>query len=176
MLATGAALFLALGTPVSGVADELVLPQAVERNQSIEVVYRLEHPTTGHGFLDVEWSDVDRRVIERRRVPVDLSNASQLAFPLDTGRALTMKNQLAAHLSFDGVEQRGSMSHLGNGASRSFIVSPSDHPWTDFQIIMWQDQTRAGYAAQTARDHGGDGAPRRFEHRHGRTDRSSARQ
>jgi hypothetical protein len=59
------------------------LPQALERNQSIEVVYRLGRPTTGQGFLDVEWSDVDGRVIDRRRIPVDLTDASQVAFPLD---------------------------------------------------------------------------------------------
>jgi hypothetical protein len=123
------------------------LPQALERNQSIEVVYRLEHPTTGQGFLDVEWSDVDGRVIERRRIPLDLTNASQVAFPLDTGRALTMKNELTAHFSLDDVEQGGGKSPIENRASKSFIISPSDHPWTDYQIIMWQYQTRAGYAA-----------------------------
>src|SRR5439155_5648542 len=29
----------------------------------------------------------------------------------------------------------------------SFVVSPSDSPWSDYQIIMWQEQTRAGYDA-----------------------------
>ena len=89
-----AALFLAWGNPFGGAAaDELVLPQAVERNQSIEVVYRLESPTTGHGFLDIEWSDVDGRVVERRRIPVDLTDAAQMAFQLDIRRAVTMKNR-----------------------------------------------------------------------------------
>jgi hypothetical protein len=88
--ATAAALLLAIGNHAGrAAADTLVLPHDVERNQSIEVVYRLENPTTGQGFLDVEWSDVDGRVIERRHIPVDLTNASQVTFLLDTGRALT---------------------------------------------------------------------------------------
>ncbi len=143
-----AALFLAWGNPFGGAAaDELVLPQAVERNQSIEVVYRLESPTTGHGFLDIEWSDVDGRVVERRRIPVDLTDAAQMAFQLDIRRAVTMKNQLAAHLSFDGIDRSGNKSHRDNDEATSFIASPSDDPWSDYQIIMWQQQTRAGYAA-----------------------------
>jgi hypothetical protein len=71
--------------------DELLLPPAVDQNQSIVIVDGLEHPATGQGFLDVEWSDVDGRVIERRRIPLDLTKASQVAFSLDTGRALTLE-------------------------------------------------------------------------------------
>jgi hypothetical protein len=148
-LAGAAALFVAggnfLGGPAS--ADQLVLPQAVERNQSIEAFYRFETPITGQGFLDIEWSDVAGRVVERRRVPLDLMNAAVVAFPLDIRRAVTMKNQLAAHLSLDSLAKRGDKVHRENDETRSFIVSPADHPWSDFQIIMWQEQTRAGYAA-----------------------------
>jgi hypothetical protein len=143
------ALFVAGGIFLSGTAsaDQLVLPQAVERNQSIEVFYRFEAPITGQGFLDIEWGDVAGRVVERRRIPLDLTDAAVVAFPLDTRRAVTMKNQLAAHLSFDALAKRGDKFHRENDETRSFIVSPADHPWSDFQIIMWQEQTRAGYAA-----------------------------
>ena len=76
-LAMGAALFLALGNPLDdAAADELVLPEAVERTRPIEVAYRFEHPATGHGFLDIEWSDVDGRLVERRRIPLDLAEAA----------------------------------------------------------------------------------------------------
>ena len=63
-----AALSLISGDWLSGpaVADQLVRPQAVERNQPIEVVYRLEQPATGSRFLDVDWNDVDARLVERR--------------------------------------------------------------------------------------------------------------
>jgi hypothetical protein len=147
-LAMGAALFLALANPAGdAAADELVLPQAVERTQPIEVAYRFEHPATDHGFLDIGWSDVDGRLVERRRIPLDLADAAKVAFPLDTRRTVTMKNRLTAHLSFDAVDQLGNQFHRENDETGSFIASPSDHPWSDYQIIMWQQQTRAGYAA-----------------------------
>ena len=146
--ATGAALFLALGNPAGdAAADELALPKAVERTQPIEVAYRFEHPATGHGFLDIEWSDVDGRLVERRRIPLDIADAAEVAFPLDTRRAVTMKNRLTAHLSIDAVDQLGNKFHRENDEAGSFVASPSDHPWSDYQIIMWQQQTRAGYAA-----------------------------
>ena len=128
-------------------ADRLELPQAVERNESVEVFYRFETPITGQGFLNIEWSDVAGRVVERRRIPLELTDATAVAFPLDTRRAVNMKNQLAAHLSFDAPAKRGGKFHRENDETRSFIVSPADHAWSDFQIIMWQPQTRAGYAA-----------------------------
>jgi hypothetical protein len=140
---------LAAGNPFVAVAsaDQLVLPPAVERNQSIEVFYRFETPLTGQGFLDIEWSDVHGRVVERRRIPLDLTDAAVVTFALDTRRAVAMKNQLMAHLSFDATDKRGGKSRRENDETRSFIVSPDDHPWSDFQIIMWQEQTRTGYAA-----------------------------
>jgi hypothetical protein len=143
------ALFVVGGILLGGAAtaDQLVLPQAIERNQSIEVFYRFETPISGQGFLDIEWSDAAGRVAERQHIPLDLTNAPVAAFQLDTRRAVTMKNQLAAHLSFDTPAQRGGTFHRENDETRSFIVSPADHPWSDFQIIMWQEQTRAGYAA-----------------------------
>src|SRR5262249_44415853 len=120
--ARAAALLLLFGDPVGeAAADEFLLPPAVEQNQSIEIVYGLEHPATGQGFLDVEWSDVDGRVIERRRISVDLTKASQVAFSLDAGRAITMKNQLTARFSLESIEQGGGRSRLENSTSKSFI-------------------------------------------------------
>jgi hypothetical protein len=55
--AIASALLLAFGNHCGRVAaDKLVSPQ---RNQSIEVVYRLDQPTTAQGSLDIEWSDLD---------------------------------------------------------------------------------------------------------------------
>ncbi len=77
---------------------------------------------------------------------VDLADVPEVVFSLDLRRAATTGNQLVAHLSFDGVEQNGGNRHLENEVSTSFIVPPADHPWSDYQIIMWQGQTPAGYA------------------------------
>jgi len=129
------------------VADQLVLPQAVERHQPIEVVYRFEQPATGSGFLDVDWNDVDGRLVERRRIPFELADAPQVGFSLDARRAVTMKNLLTVDLSLDGADQLGNKFRRENREAGSFIASPSDIPWWDYQIIMWQVHDRAGYAA-----------------------------
>ena len=142
-----AALVLIFGYWLSGpaIADQLVVPQAVEGNQPIAVVYRFEQPATGSGSLDVDWSDVDGRLVERRRIPLELADAPQVGFSLDARRAVTMKNLLTVHLSFDGVDLLGNRSRRENRETGSFIASPSDIPWWDFQIIIWQVHDRVGY-------------------------------
>jgi hypothetical protein len=143
-----APLSLVLGALACGMAeaDELVLPQALERGQSAEVAYRFGTPSTGHGFLDIDWSDVDRRVVERRRIPLDLTDAREVTFTLDMRRAVTVKNQLVARLSLDRLDHSGNDIHHENDEAKSFIVPPPEGAWLDYQIIMWQSQTPAGYA------------------------------
>jgi hypothetical protein len=96
---TAAALLLIFGDWLSGpaTADQPVLPQAGERNQLIKVVYRFEQ-TAGSGFLNVDWNDVDGRLVDRRRIPFELADAPQVEFSLDARRAVTMKNQLTVDL------------------------------------------------------------------------------
>src|SRR5438105_3840016 len=144
-----AALMLIFGDWLGGpaIADQLMLPQAVERDRPIEVVYRLEQPATGSGFLDIDWSDVDGRCVERRRIPFKLAAAPTVEFSLDARRAVTMKNQLTVDLTLEGIDPFGNKIHRENRETGSFIASPRDIPWWDYQIIMWQVQDRAGYAA-----------------------------
>jgi Beta-galactosidase len=127
-------------------ADELVSPKSMERNQTADFAYRFDKGLTGRGSLDIEWTDVVGRLVERRRIPVDLAEAPEAVFALDLRKAATMGNQLVAHLTLDGVEQNGGNRYLENEVSTSFIVPSADHPWSDYQIIMWQGQTPAGYA------------------------------
>ncbi len=128
-------------------ADELVLPRTVERGSQVTAAYRFDKPATGRGHLDVEWTDVDGREVERRRIPLDLAGASQVAFGLDMRRAVTVKNELAAQLSLDGVDNGGASVHRRDAQATSFIASPPNQPWWDYQIIMWQGQTPAAYQA-----------------------------
>src|SRR5207253_4408162 len=125
---------------VSGAAaaDELVLPKSMERNRPAEFAYRFDKGLTGRGSLDIEWSDVVGRLVERRRIPVDLAQAPEVVFPLDLRRAATMGNQLVAHLSFDGVEQNGGNRHFENEVSTSFIVPSAAHPWSEYQKLKRQ--------------------------------------
>jgi hypothetical protein len=128
-------------------ADELAMPQTVERGSQVTAAYRFDKPATGRGRLDLEWSDVDGRVVERRRIPLDLADAAQVAFGLDMRRAVTVKNELAAHLSLDGVDRSGAPTHRRDDLVTSFIASPPNQAWWDYQIVMWQGQTPAAYDA-----------------------------
>ena len=128
-------------------ADELVLPKTVERDAQITAAYRFDKPATGHGFLDVEWTDVDGREVERRRIPLDLAGASQVAFPLDMRRAVAVKNELSARLSLDGSDPGGAPFHRRDKQVASFVASPPARRWWDYQIIMWQGQTPSAYAS-----------------------------
>jgi hypothetical protein len=141
-------------------ADELVLPQAVERKQSVELVYRFDKAVTGHGFLEVEWTDVDSRVIERRRMPLDLADTTEVAFVLDTRRAVTMKNRLAAHSSIDAVDQLGNKFHRENNKTESFIASPSDPPMVGLSNhhVAAADPSRVR-RFEVAWGHGRNGSP-----------------
>jgi hypothetical protein len=62
-------------------------------------------------------------------------------------RAVTASNRLAARLSLDSADEGGDERHRESEISATFIVPPRDNPWSDYQIIMWQGQTPAGYAA-----------------------------
>ena len=144
---TAALLFALVSLAGTAAADGLVLPQALERDQSALVAYRFDAPMTGHGFLAIEWSDVAGRLVEQRRIPLELADTSEVAFSLDLRRAITMKNELAAHLSLEGMDRSGNKIHRESDEATSFIVPPADRGWSDYQIIMWQGQTPAGYAA-----------------------------
>jgi hypothetical protein len=148
-LAIAAMLVLPAGRVISGIAraDDLVLPESVEHDGSIAVTYRFDGPVTGRGRIEAEWTDVVRRVVERRRIPLDLTGATEAVFSLDPRRAVTTKNKLVVHVSLDETDQSGDRVHSEHEATASFIVSPSSGAWSDYQIIMWQQQDRAGYAA-----------------------------
>jgi hypothetical protein len=120
-------------------ADTLRLPQAAERDGTIAVVYRFDRPATGSGFLDIEWTDSVGRIVDRRRLAFDLDNAVSIDFSLDARRAVTIENKIEAHLTLDGARMAS--------AAAKFIAMPPATRWQDFQIIMWQNQTAAGFAA-----------------------------
>lgn len=120
-------------------ADRLSLPAAVERNGPLTVSYQFDKPTTGHGVLEVEWTDADGREVEHHRIPLTLARTSEVTFRLDKRRAVAVENRVIARLRLDGDPP----AHETSG---SFIATPSDDPWRDYQIIMWQEQTPAGYA------------------------------
>jgi hypothetical protein len=127
-------------------ADELVSPPTIERFGTAEIVYRFGAPVTGHGFLDVHWSDTAGRVVDRRRIPLDLTDQDEARFSIDTRRAVTIKNRLVAHLSFDLLDREGRFLHREKDETATFIATPPDRGWSDYEIVIWQGQTPAAYA------------------------------
>lgn len=110
-------------------------------------MYRFEVPITGQGRLEAEWTDVLGRIVQRRHIPLDLAEAAEIRFSLDPSRAVTVKNELAVHISLDETDKSGTPAHRNHQAAASFIVTPNHTAWSDYQIIMWHPQTSAAYRA-----------------------------
>ncbi len=127
---------------------ELILPaSALERDRPVVVVYRTGQQATGKGELALEWTDVLGRIVQRRKIPVEWTDETEIRFPLDLRRAVAMENELKAHLSFEGVNKKGEQDQRQEDASIRFVAKPAVHRWTDYEIIMWQPHT----AAQSAK-------------------------
>lgn len=119
---------IALGMAASlAAAGELVFPAAVERDGLVNGVYRIGRKTTGKGELAIRWTDVYGRVIQDRKIPVDLDGRTEIAFSIDARRAVAMKNRLEAQLSGDASGK----------AQATFIARPRDRTWWDYHILMW---------------------------------------
>lgn len=137
---------LLLALPAS--AAEIVLPSTVlERQGSVAAVYRTGPLATGKGELSLKWTDSYGRLVEDRKMPVQLEDESEIAFSLPVYRALAMKNNLRAHLSFEGVNKKGDRDHREEDATLDFIAKPPAREWWDYTVIMWQQRTREQMAA-----------------------------
>src|ERR1700687_638738 len=110
-------------------AGDLVFPAVVERAGEVSGVYRLNYRTSGKGELAIRWIDVYGRVIEDRKIPLDLNDETEIGFTLDARRAVAMKNTLAAHLTLDGVNKRGAADHRDETAGVTFVARPPDASW-----------------------------------------------
>jgi hypothetical protein len=118
---------------------QLILPSDdLERDGMIHVVFRTSPLATGRGVLSIDWTDVHRRVVDRRSLPVELIDETDAGFDIDLRRARGMQNELRAHLIFDGQDTKGRPDHRDEEASRPFIAKPPMHSWWDYEIIMWQ--------------------------------------
>ena len=120
-------------------AAELILPQtALERNATFTALYRTVGQATGKGELRIQWTDVYGRSIEDRVMPVELTDETEIRFPIDLRHAVAMQNELHVHLSFDGLNKKGEKDHREEDAETHFIAKPADLSWWDYMIIMWQ--------------------------------------
>lgn len=117
---------------------ELVFPPVVERDAEVPGVYRISR-ATGKGVLSILWKDVWGRIVDERKIPVELNDETEIGFRLDARRAVAMKNELDVNFTFDGVNKRGAPDHRDENAHAIFIARPPDRAWWDYNIIMWQD-------------------------------------
>lgn len=115
-------------------ADQLTLPVAQLRSGTATAVYHIDSPT--NGILEWDWTDVFGRLIDHGRISVGPSQRD-IPIALDLSRAVTMRNDLRA--------QFGPSGKIGPVVRASFISRPPPGPWSDYQILVWQDHTPQGY-------------------------------
>lgn len=138
---------IVLTLAATGSAAELILPgPALERNGEITAVYRTVGQATGKGELRLKWTDVYGRVIEDRAIPIELTDETEIRFPLDLRRAVAMQNDLQVHFSFDGLNKKGEKDHREENVEAHFIAKPPDVSWWDYMIIMWQGGSAEHFA------------------------------
>ena len=104
-------------------AAEIVLPsKALERDRFVIATYRTSPQATGKGELMITWTDALGRTVEERRVPVLLTDETEIRFALDLRRAVAMVNELRVHFSFEGVSKQGAKDHREDGSAFNLSV------------------------------------------------------
>ena len=82
-------------SPLPAWGGEIILPSpALDRDARVQALYRTQPAGTGKGVLTVTWTDVYGRLIDHRKIPVDLRGTSEVPFTLDLRRAVVMRNTL----------------------------------------------------------------------------------
>ena len=133
--------------PAAGPAAEIVLPAtALERDGPVTAIYRTVGQATGKGALSVRWEDILGRVVEERRIEVELIDESEIRFPLDLRRAVAMVNTVTARLSLEGVDKSGKPDRREESATVNFVAKPPQRHWGDYEIMMWQPHRAERFA------------------------------
>lgn len=139
--------FISAFVSLPALGGEIVLPSpALDRDGPVQVIYRTNGLGSGKGELSVKWTDSYGRVVDDRKIPVQLTDESEIRFTLDLRRAVAMRNELSVHFTFEGVNRKGEKDHREEDAQVSFIARPPDRKWWDYQIIMWQEGSAEHYA------------------------------
>jgi hypothetical protein len=133
-------LLLAAALTAVGTAGEILLPsQALERDSVIAITYRTNGLATGKGELAINWTDVHGRLVDDRKIPIELTDEDHIGFPLDLRRAAAMKNTLHVRFSFEGHNKKGEPDKREEDAATTFIARPPGRQWRDYIIMMWQN-------------------------------------
>jgi len=128
--------------PCAVSADELRVPAHIlSRQAPIVAVYHLGKPATGFAHLEIEWTDIAHRTVERRTAETALRAAEDIKITLDPERATEMLNSLRVRFSIDEKVPGGKIEHRQGDERATFTVVPPDRGWSDYQIIMWHERT-----------------------------------
>jgi hypothetical protein len=120
-------------------AGQIILPShALERDAVVNAVYRTNRLATGKGELTLNWTDAHGRLVDDRKIPVELIDEDQIGFSLDLRRASAIKNTLHAHFAFEGRNRKGEPDKREEDAEITFIARPPGRQWRDYMIMMWQ--------------------------------------
>lgn len=123
-------------------AAQLELPgNAFERNTVVTAVFRTNPQAIGKGELLIHWTDALGRVVEERRLPVELSDETEIRFDLDMRHAVTMANNLSVEFHFEGVNRKDAPDRRNETATATFVAKPPTRHWDDYTIMMWQNHS-----------------------------------
>ena len=135
-----AVVLICLGRACFVRAGELILPSStLERDSIVRVAYRMASTVTGHAVLAIYWSDSLGRTVEDETIAADLTDESEIGFPLDLRRAVAMKNTLRVHVSIDGKNRKGEPDRRTDDVESEFVARPLGRQWRDYAIVMWQE-------------------------------------
>src|SRR3954447_13271934 len=98
---------LAIAAASAGGADLVLPPPPLERAAPVRVLFRTGPLATGKGELSIRWMDVHGRLVEDRKIPIELLDENEIGFTLDLRRAVAMRNELSAHFHLEGVNRKG---------------------------------------------------------------------
>ncbi|MBI4893233.1 MAG: beta-galactosidase [Acidobacteria bacterium] len=144
-----AALFL---LALTATAAEIILPSnALERDAPVTAVYRTNPQAAGKATLKILWTDMLGRTVEDRTLALDLTDETEIRFPLDLRRAVAMANTLQVRFTLDGRNLKGAPDRRDETATINFIAKPPTRQWDDYEIMMWQSHTPEQGAQYIAR-------------------------
>ena len=64
--------------------------------------------------------------MEKRKIPGELIDESEVGFELGLRQAIAMQNDLSTHFSLEGVNKKGEKDHREEDAQVSFVARPPD--------------------------------------------------
>lgn len=133
---TGLALAVIGGLGLHAAQADQIIPPAtpLDPNGPASFVFRLDRAVTATGVLAFEWTDASGRLVDRRDIPFNLADGTDIALTIDLRRSVVMGNTLTAQWAPRHPVQAS-------------FVAPQRDPWLDWQTILYQPRDPPQLAA-----------------------------